>query len=141
MTRDRERGSASIEAAIGVPAFMGFLALIIAGGRVAMAHEAVTAAAADAARSASLARTQGAAHAAAPGAANASLDNQQVNCSTRSVTLDISGFARPVGAPATVSATVQCTVDLADVAIPGMPGHRTITATMTSPLDTFRERT
>lgn len=141
MTRRHDRGSAAIEAVIGVPAIMGFLALIIGAGRVAIAHEAVQAAASDAARSASLARTHGQASSAATGTANASLDNQHLTCSSRSVSVDASGFGRPVGTPATVSATVRCVVNLSDVALPGMPGHRTITATMTSPLDTFRERT
>ena len=54
--------------------------------------------------------------------------------------MDTSGFASPVGPPANVTATVTCVVNLSDVAVPGLPGTRTITATMTSPLDTFRER-
>jgi hypothetical protein len=45
-----------------------------------------------------------------------------------------------VGTPASVTATVTCVVNLSDVAIPGLPGTRTITATMSSPLDTYRER-
>ena len=53
-----ERGSAVIEAVVGVPAFMLFVLLIIAGGRLAIAQQAVEAAAADAARAASIARTQ-----------------------------------------------------------------------------------
>ena len=47
---DRERGSEAIEAAIGIPAFMLFVALIMAGGRLAIAHQAVESAAADGAR-------------------------------------------------------------------------------------------
>ena len=54
--RRDERGSAAIEAAIGVPAFALFVGLIIFGGRTATTHEALQSAAADAARSASLAR-------------------------------------------------------------------------------------
>ena len=41
---------------------------------------------------------------------------------------------------ASVTATVTCVVNLSDVAVPGLPGTRTITATMSSPLDTYRER-
>ena len=44
---DRERGSAVIEAVIGVPAFMLFVALIVFAGRVAIAHQGVQSAAAD----------------------------------------------------------------------------------------------
>ena len=53
-----ERGSATIEAVIGVPAFLLFVLLIIAAGRIAIARQAVEASAAEAARSASIARTE-----------------------------------------------------------------------------------
>ena len=56
------------------------------------------------------------------------------------VTVDTAGFAAPVGTPATVTATVRCVVNLADLAVPGVPGTRTVTATASSPVDTFRER-
>lgn len=138
--RDRERGSEAIEAAIGVPAFLLFIAMIIAAGRVAIAHQAVEAAAADAARSASIARTQIKADAAATSAASASLVNQKLQCVSNKVSVDTSGFAAPVGTPAAVTATVACVVNLSDVAIPGLPGSMTIDATVDSPLDTYRER-
>src|SRR3546814_2379598 len=59
-TRQRrdERGSVAIEAAIGVPAFGLFVAMIILGGRVEIANQAVDAAAYEAARAASIERTQ-----------------------------------------------------------------------------------
>lgn len=136
----RERGSAAVEAAVGVPAFALFLALIILAGRIATAGQAVEAAAADAARSASIARTQSSAAEAAAAAAARSLATQQLSCSTTRVTVDAAGFTTPVGQPATVTATVSCEVRLADLAIPGLPGTRTVTATMTSPLDTYRGR-
>ena len=56
------------------------------------------------------------------------------------VALDVAGFAVPVGLPAQVMATVTCVVALADLALPGFPGSRTVTATAVSPLDTYRER-
>lgn len=136
----RERGSEAIEAAIGVPAFLLFVALIIAAGRIAIAHSAVDNAAADAARSASLARTQPAAKKAALNAAAASLSNQKLQCQHRDVIIDTSGFTVPVGTPSSVTVTIECRVGLSDVAIPGLPGSRLISATMTSPLDTYRER-
>ena len=136
----RDRGSEALEAAIGVPAFLLFIALIIAGGRLAIADQAVQAAAAEAARSASISRTQGQAHTSAVSGAASSLANQKLQCTTKSVSVDTSGFASPVGTPASVTATVTCVVNLSDVAVPGLPGTRTITATMSSPLDTYRER-
>jgi Flp pilus assembly protein TadG len=136
---DPERGSAVIEAVIGVPAFMLFVALIVFAGRVAIAHQGVQSAAADAARSASIARTQGAAQTAGEAAAATSLANQHVNCTVSTVSVDTTGFASPVGTPATINATVTCHVNLSDL-LPGVPGSKAITATMSSPLDTYRER-
>ena len=57
--RRAEAGSAALEAAVGLPAFMLFVALVILGGRLAIATQAVQASAAEAARVASIARTQG----------------------------------------------------------------------------------
>jgi hypothetical protein len=34
----------------------------------------------------------------------------------------------------------MCTVNLSDLSAPGIPGTKLVTATATSPLDTFRER-
>ena len=50
------------------------------------------------------------------------------------------GFAIQAGTAATVSATVSCTVPLSDLALPGLPGSHTITATFDSPLDVYRQR-
>lgn len=135
----RDRGSSVVEVVILAPALGLFLALIIAGGRVALAHQAVEASAAEAARAASIARTQGRAGADARTAATSSLASQSTRCVSTSVSVDTSGFATPVGTPASVSATVTCQVDLAGL-LPGLPGSMTITATMRSPLDTYRER-
>lgn len=135
----RERGASVVEVVILAPALGLFLALIIAGGRVALAHQAVEASAAEAARAASIARTQGQAGADATTAAASSLASQSTRCASTAVSVDTSGFATPVGTPASVGATVTCEVDLAGL-LPGLPGSMTITATMRSPLDTYRER-
>ena len=138
--RRTDRGSAALEAAIGVPAFLLFIALIIGAGRVAIARQAVEAAAAEGARSASIARTQSAADNDASASVAATLANQQLQCATTQVVVDTAGFAKPVGTSAAVSVRVTCVVNLSDVAIPGLPGTLPITETMTSPLDTYRGR-
>jgi Flp pilus assembly protein TadG len=143
MTRPRardERGSAAIEAVIGVPAFLLFVGLIIFGGRTATTHQSVETAAADAARSASLERTTASARTQAISAATTSLTNQGIHCLDIDVTVDASQFSRAVGEAATVTVTVQCRLDLSDLSIPGVPGSRLIRATSTSPIDTWRER-
>ncbi len=135
-----ERGSAAIEAVIGVPAFLLFVGLIIFGGRTATTHQSVETAAADAARSASLERTSSSARTQAISAATTSLSSQGVHCLDIDVTVDASQFSRIVGEAATVSVTVQCRLDLSDLSVPGVPGSRLIRATASSPIDTWRER-
>ena len=134
-----ERGSAVIEAVICVPAFMLFVFLIVIGGRLAIAQQAVQAAAAEAARTASISRTQAGAAQGAVSGARTSLDAQGLRCVSTRVDVDTAGFAAPVGAPAKVSATVACTVDVSDLPLPGLDAY-TITATMSSPIDSYRER-
>lgn len=135
-----ERGSASIEAAIAMPAFALFIGLIIFGGRTAVAHQSIESAAADAARSASIARSAREAEKSAELAVTTSLANEGVHCLEVQVTVDSHGFDTTVGQDAMVSVTVECRVDLADLSIPGVPGSRVVRATMSSPLDTWRER-
>ena len=135
-----ERGSAAIEAAIGLPAFILFVGLIIAGGRLAVAHQALQSAAADAARTASISREAGEADSAARREATTSLNNQNLRCRSTQVSVDTSGFRVPTGQPADVTVTLTCRVDLADLSVPGVPGSRLIRATMSSPIDTWRER-
>ncbi|OUZ11078.1 hypothetical protein BHE97_06530 [Aeromicrobium sp. PE09-221] len=140
MTPRPESGSATIEAVIGLPAFILFVGLIIFGGRTATAHGAVESAAADAARSASISRTSDHARTDAHAAARASLANQQIDCTQITVEVDVSGFAKRVGEPGFVDVTVTCRLDLSDLAVPGVPGARTIRAHTSSPIDTWTER-
>jgi Flp pilus assembly protein TadG len=139
-TKYDERGSTSLEAAIGIPAFVLLVGLIIFGGRTAMTHQAVESAAAEAARSASIARSSASATTNAKAAAMTSLANQDLQCLSMYVSVDTSDFSRPIGEAGQVTVTVECRLDLSDLSVPGVPGSRVISATMTSPLDTWRER-
>lgn len=135
-----EAGSAVVEVVIGFPVFLLFVAVAIFGGRVSIAHQAVQTAASDGARAASLARTASAARADALSAVQHSLTNQDVDCATTDVAVDVGGFQVQVGLPASVAVTVSCAVPLDDLGIPGADGSRLVSATMPSPLDTFRGR-
>lgn len=135
-----ERGSATVEAVIGVPAFLLLMALLILGGRIAIAQQVVQSAAADAARAASIARTQAVALQEATKAAQQSLANQQLDCTTTAVSVDTAAFTTPIGTAAQVRATVSCSVRLDDLGLPGLAGSRQVSATMSSPLDSHRER-
>lgn len=135
----RDRGSAALEFVVIAPGLLLIVAVIIFAGRVAIAQQSVDAAAADAARAASISRTQASAGSAARSAATSSLAQQGLTCLNTSTVPDTSGFATPVGTPAFVAATVSCTVNLTDLGAP-IPGTRTVTSTVRSPLDTYRTR-
>ncbi len=138
--RTGTRGSATIEMAVLAPALLALLGLVIVGGRISTAGSAVEQAAAVAAREASLARDARSARSAASEAVRASLDGQGITCRTLTSGVDVDGFSVPVGQPASVRVQVTCAVPLSDVAVPGMPGTRIVTASMTSTIDQFRGR-
>lgn len=135
-----DAGNAVVEAAVLAPVFIMFLAALLVGARIRGAGAAVGQAAADAARQASIARSPTEARRTATASALSTLRDKGLHC-TPTVSLDLSGFARPVGQLASVTARISCTVRLSDVAAPGMPGARTVTMTRRSPLDPYRGKT
>ncbi|MFD9824677.1 TadE/TadG family type IV pilus assembly protein [Streptomyces violascens] len=135
-----DRGSTALTTAIAAPAVLALLALIIAAGRVTLAQGGADAAARAAARTASLTRDPTTADAQARAAAQQALDNSGLHCTQMTVALDTSGLAMPVGQAATVTATVTCTAPLSDLALPGIPGAKTLTGTMTSIVDQWRAK-
>lgn len=140
LTGRSDRGSAMIEMAVLTPAVIAILVTLMIAGRTGTARQAIDAAAFDAARSASLARTPEQARTTARDEAARTLAAQRLSCTTLSVTVDTSGFQIPVGQPAVISVTVRCDATYADIALPGMPGGTTLTSTFTSPLDQYRSR-
>lgn len=135
-----DRGSYSLEVAVLTPALIALMLLMVAFGRVTDAQGAVDAAARAAARAASLERSAGAAQSEAQEAAALSLSRDGVNCHASSVTVDTSGYALTVGQEASVTATIACTANLSDIGLPGLPGAKTLKASWTSPIDTYRTR-
>lgn len=138
--RRLDRGSTTIELAILAPALLALLALVIGAGRVGKAHTTIDSVAQSTARAASLARAPAQANSDAQDVAGQAMTQQGLTCTNKSVQVDTSGFAAPLGQPATVTATITCTIPMGDLTIPGMPGSRTLTATATSPIDAYRER-
>ena len=135
-----DHGSVTLELTVLTPAVLMLLGLVIVAGRISIAHQEVDHAAQTAARAATIARDPATATAQAVSNGRSELDSSQLHCTDLRITVDTRGFAVPVGRPAMVSATVTCTLDLADLAVPGIPGSQAITATATSPLDTYRGR-
>ena len=138
MTRARttERGASTLEATLVIPVLLLFIAMAIAGGRMALAHNAVSSAAGAAARAASIERGTAAATTAGQAVAAATL--AEAGCTP--VTTITGGFDAPIGTPATATATVSCTVSLGDLILPGLPGHMTYTSTSQSVIDAYRGR-
>jgi Flp pilus assembly protein TadG len=138
--RHGDHGAVTLEFVVVAPALLALLGLLVMAGRVAIASNSVESAADEAARSASISRTATGARAAAADGARRALAEQGLQCSSVQVDVDTGGFGVPVGLPAQVRATVTCVVRLSDLALPGFPGSRTVSATAVSPLDTYRER-
>ena len=137
-----DSGDAAVELIILALPVAFLLVLVIAFGRVGAAASAISAAAHDAARQASRARSPAAAQAAAVSSARSALSRDRLAC-TPAVTVNTSAFSRPAGEVAFVSATVTCTVRLADLGmpgLPGLPGSKTLRASFRSPLDPYRVR-
>lgn len=137
-----ERGSASMVALVVfvLPVTVAFLAVLFFMARMTSAQMVADAAAAEAARAASIAGTAQQAAVDAESIATVMLADQDLNCTSSDVSTDTSGFAAPAGTPASTSVTVTCVVPLSDLMLPGVPGSQTVTATATSVLDTYRER-
>ncbi len=133
-------GVAAIELAILGPALLILIALAILAMRIEVAGEAVDTSAHDAARAASISHNSAQAQAAALSAAHKTLSNDSLTCASLTVSVDTSQFARPLGQPAEVTATVTCVVDLSGLGIPGVPGTRTMTSTFTSAIDQYGGR-
>ncbi|MGV1006379.1 MAG: TadE/TadG family type IV pilus assembly protein [Candidatus Nanopelagicales bacterium] len=140
VTSQPDRGSATLELVVVAPALLVVLGLLIGAGRIAMAAQTVQQAAHQAARAASLARSPAAGTSVGQSTATAVLAGQGLNCTTTRVSLEAGALAAPAGTPGTVSATVSCTVPLADLAVPGLPGSRTLTSTGQYAIDTYVQR-
>ncbi|MFE5614177.1 TadE/TadG family type IV pilus assembly protein [Streptomyces sp. NPDC056524] len=136
----RDQGSYALEAAVLAPVMIGLLLLMIAFGRVTDADGAVDSAARAAARAASLERDASTAQAKAQAAADRSLAGEGITCQASSVVVDTAGYSLDLGVEANVTATIACTANLSDIGLPGLPGAKTLTASWTSPLDTYRGR-
>jgi Flp pilus assembly protein TadG len=143
MTRRPDEGNAALELVVLAPVLILLICMVIAAGRIAITRGSIDSAARDAARQASIARSPQDAMSAAQSSASAELADEKLNCSALSVQLPgvYAAFGTPLGQPASVTATVRCTVSLSDLILPGMPGSVPLTFTFSSPLDPYRGRT
>jgi len=136
----RDAGSSALEITVLAPVLLFIFAMAITAMRIEVADQAIESAAHDAARAASISRTEDQANTDARNTANASLNGDGIECRTLTVRVDTAGFGAPVGTPASVTVTVTCIVELSDVSMPGLPGTKTLTATFVSSIDSYRGR-
>lgn len=136
----REEGSTAAEFVLFAPFILAFVLVVIAFGRIALTELSIKSATGAAAREASLSSTSEQAQIGAREMAETALANAGVSCTSLTVVIDSSGINAPLGVVGTVSATVTCTLDLSDIALPGLPGTRVVTVTERSPVDPYKER-
>lgn len=129
-----EQGSVTAEAVLFAPVLvmlMVFIAVVVHRGVDArlrledVAHQA--------ARAASMQRNAAAATAAASTTATSALSRAGIAC--RDVSTSTTTTARP---GETVRVVLRCTVDFGQALLLGVPGHKTLQATATEVIDTFR---
>jgi Flp pilus assembly protein TadG len=131
---DAQKGSASVELVLVTPLFVLVLLVVVALGRLAEARLVVADAAHQAARAASLARTEGDARSQAQSVVSTALGQAGASC--RRIHVHVSTADLTPGA--SVTARVSCTADLGDLTRTGMPGRTTLHETAFSSIDTFR---
>ena len=132
--RQDERGVAVLELVLLTPVLVLMVYVVVGMGRLGLAREHIDAAARDAARAGSIARSADAAHAAAQSTAVEALGSHRLTCADLGVAVDTSQF-RPGG---WVRVEVSCTVTTSDLVGMWAPGTKTMSATSQAVVDTFR---
>ncbi|MEU7488065.1 TadE/TadG family type IV pilus assembly protein [Streptomyces sp. NPDC042319] len=123
-----------MELVLVTPLLVVILLIVVALGRLAGARLVVADAAHQAARAATLARTDAGARTEAQSSAAAALSEAGSACTRPKVSVQTDGL-RPGG---TVTARVTCTADLGELSRTGMPGAVSLGSTAFSPVDTYR---
>ncbi|MEU7642108.1 TadE/TadG family type IV pilus assembly protein [Streptomyces sp. NPDC039016] len=123
-----------MELVLVTPLLVLVLLVVAALGRLADTRLVVADAAHQAARAASLARNERAAHTQAVRATTIALKEAGATCRSPSVRITTDGLTPGVN----VSANVSCTAALGDLTRTGMPGHVRLAGTAFSVVDSFR---
>jgi Flp pilus assembly protein TadG len=110
------------------------LLFIVFCGRLADADLRLEDATHQAARAASLARSTTGAQNDAQATASAALAEAGITCESLAITVNTAGL-RP---GSTVNVDITCSVGLSDLALLGVPGSITLSASFSSPVDTYR---
>ncbi len=137
-TRDQrgrgDSGSLLVETIVIVPVVFMFAIVSLVFGRVSTARQEAVEAARAGAQAAAVMPDASQATMAATSNAEIVASNAPRSCAHASVSVDTSSF-RPGG---WIRVSVTCVILLADVAVPGIPGSATATASAVAPIDTYR---
>lgn len=135
-----DAGGHALELLIVGPVMLLFVLTLVAFGRAASTSSEIDAAAASAARAASQQNSQAAAQTAAETQAARALAEAGLRCGQLLVEVDASAFALEAGQPGSVTVDIRCTLNLSDIAMPGVPGTAQLSGRAASPVDTYQER-
>ena len=134
MRRD-ERGAAVLELVLlAVPVFLVLVFMAVGVGRLGQARADMDAAARDAARAGSIARSAEDAQAAAQASATEALAAHDLSCTDLAVNVDTSDFR----AGGWVRVDLSCTIPLSDLTGMWSPGSKVMQARDQAVVDTFR---
>ncbi|GAA1673759.1 hypothetical protein GCM10009765_23900 [Fodinicola feengrottensis] len=131
-----EDGSTEVELPILASVFLALLMMVVFCGRGVATQLRLTAAAGNASRAASLARTPATARIQAEVVAETSLRDQGIRCQNSHIDVDLTQF-NPGG---TVTVIFECDVPFQDLAILGVPAAIPLTGRGSSPVDQWRSR-
>ncbi len=123
-----------MELIVLTPVIVVFVLLAVALGRLEVAHEQIVAAAQAGAEAASVAPLSADALPTAVRTVAPIVAEQEKSCTQLTIGADTSHFF-PGGS---VTITASCQVDYADLFLPGMPGHKTVSAAVNTPIDPYR---
>jgi hypothetical protein len=132
--KKEEAGSASVEAAVLVPVLMVFATLAIGFGRYEMFRTELIGDARAGAEAASIATSPQQSALAAVAVASPGGLRQGGMCDSSRVLTDTTHFV----AGGTVSVSVSCSVNLANLGVPGLSGVTSLTFAQVAPIDGYR---
>jgi Flp pilus assembly protein TadG len=128
-----EEGTALAELVIVAPLLLLVALLMIFFGRIESAQGDVEAAARAGVEAAVVQSSPALAQSSASAAVTATLSSEHMACPTPVVSTNVTNFY----SGGSVSVVVTCVARLSDVAAPGIPGSRTLSASSTAPMDPY----
>ena len=131
--RWNDEGQALAELVIVLPVLLLVALLMIFFGRIESAQGDVEAAARAGVEAAVIQGNAALAQSSATAAVTSTLASDHMACPSPSVSTNVTNFV----SGGSVSVMVTCVANLSDIAAPGLPGAKTLSATSTAPIDPY----